>query len=138
MATVLLPNKDRNQAGARLDAGAVLEAVDYFGLQWPVTISFTAQYRTGGKHVARRSRSEERRSRDEHHIRLSTFARADELGRIAWHELAHAAQNERHGSMDAGKADAARQYAIHGYANSPREIEARAAESFNDELRLAR
>src|SRR6185503_9557508 len=119
MANVLLPNSDRNQAGGRLDAGAVLEAVDFLGIKADIEIVYTAQLRTSGKHLIAKG--------GKHVIRLSTYIKGDQLGRTLWHEPAHAAQSERFDNFLRWHIAYSRESNCRGYLGNKFEVEAREA-----------
>ena len=130
MANVLLPNKDRNIAGASINPGAVLEAVEFLELERPVEIKWAAGIRRRGAH---------RNQTEGHVITVSTYLDAEQLNITLLHELIHAAQAERF--------DSRREWAVANHSESRRvgyhrnqyEVEARElADDFSKDFNLAR
>lgn len=85
--TVLIPAKDRNQAGARLIPRAVMDAVEFLEIDRPVVIKWAAGLRRSGCCRYRNGT---------HVITVSTYLDAAKLSRTLWHELIHAVQLERY------------------------------------------
>lgn len=129
MPTTLLPNSDRNQAGAKLQAGAVLKAVKHFGLTKPVVIRWAnGTYRAGSY----------RYRNGEHHITLSTYYTGADVSRYLWHELTHAKQYEAAAAKGKSYSDFHAEQARYPYSVRPIEVQARKyAEHYHAQLPLA-
>lgn len=116
---VELPPTDVNKAGAQFNRGQVLIAVSRIGLQWPVRVRWAGGIHTRGGHNFKEG---------EHRITISTFLNAEQISQTLWHELAHALQCERLGSMEEFRRQY-RSYSGWGYSaayrENPFEVEAR-------------
>jgi hypothetical protein len=128
--TVTLPNKDENQAGARLIPGAVLEAVAFLEIARPVEVKWAAGLRRAGSHRSRNGG---------HVITLSTYRPADQLSETLWHELVHAVQAERYPTDKEFSSVYVRESRTVGYQANRFEVEAREiAADFSPQLPLSR
>lgn len=124
-----------------LDHGAIREACEYFGLDWPVDIKLTG--RQGGRYGAHTIYP----NRHGHFITVKRWLSAEQASRTLWHELTHAAQVERVAAR-AG-ATAPREVATAwraspergkgtSYLRKPSEVEAREHEALHDTLPLTK
>lgn len=130
MTSLLLPTKDRNLTGASLIPGAVLEAVEFLEIDRPVEVKWAAGLRRAGCHRSRNG---------VHVITVSTYLEADALSKTLWHELVHAAQEERYESRAGFNAAYGLQNRLYGYRRNRFEAEAEEwSEDFHAELRLAK
>jgi len=127
---ILLPNSDRNQAGATLKAGAVIKAVEHFKLQQDVTIKWANGTHRHGAYRWRKGVG--------HVITLSTYYSAEDTSRTLWHELTHALQIERAASKGKAYADWSAEQRRYAYSVRPIEVQARKfAEHYHPQLPLA-
>lgn len=77
--------------GFRIDQLALDEAIEFLGLKLPVDIRFNGR--------AGRVRGNYRRDHSGHRIMLKSYLEPAQASRTLWHELAHAMQSERAGSV---------------------------------------
>lgn len=126
---VLLPTKERNQAGARLRPGAVLEAAKLLGLTEDVTVKWANGLSRCGCHRLQKDGS--------HVVTLSTYLPASDLGRTLWHELCHAHQHERGDTQRMRQDRRNARTSYEAYRAAPHEEEARSLETFDEFLPLA-
>jgi hypothetical protein len=131
----------------RLDWTNIQEAISLLGIEWPVDVRIsTRSGHTYGTHTIREGAD----GMPRHKIMLKSWLSVDQMGRTLWHELAHAMQAERavreHAdpklltfttAVDARRIDLERSKGI-GYRHKAHEVDARAHESLNDDLPLAR
>lgn len=114
--------------GFRVDQAALRDACDLLGLKLPVRIRFNSRvgstngnYRFAGTY---------------HNIMLKSYLTPEQASSTLWHELTHAMQAERAGSLSAW---AQVQSESHGkYRRCPREIEARRMSATMHDVALCR
>jgi hypothetical protein len=136
----IVPAHERGQ----LDWSNIGEAKALLGLEWPGDIRLCNRAsQTFGTHTIAPGVTGTPR----HKIMVKAWRTAEQMGRTLWHELAHAAQAERaareRGAVSFTDAAIARnQYRERsrgvGYRDKAHEVDARAHESLNDDLPLAR
>lgn len=117
---------------------ALREAIDAFGIKWPVRVKQTG--RAGGRQGAHTLDFDLT-----HCITIKSWLTPSEAGRTLWHELCHAMQAEREARnagvtsprdvLDVWSNCSARDGA---YRKRPIEVEARSFESWNDDTPLVR
>jgi hypothetical protein len=116
-----------------LDVGALKQACSMLGVNDPVVIGVDDELSIDGYY---------QRVNDEHHITLNPELSIGEASKTIWHELAHAAQCELDFDGDgAAFHDAAWDAALEAELSntvSKLEVEARAAEMYDYDLRLVR
>lgn len=119
-----------SKGGATFKPGAVLEALDYFGIVDPTEVKFTAGiHRKGAHRYAGPGQP--------HLITVSTYLSPEEAGRTLWHELCHAAQREYLGVPEF-VAQYRQESASKGYLGNKFEVEARQHSDLNTEIPLAK
>lgn len=102
--------------GFRIDNAAVRDACELLGIGLPVDVRFSGRVGpTNGSHAFDGER---------HRIMLKSYLTPEQATRTLWHELTHAMQAERAGSVLAWGAFSRAQRS-YSYSNRPIELEAR-------------
>ena len=118
--------------GWALDMDAINQAIDLLGLTWPVKFRLNGRVGpTAANHSMKQS------SGNVHHIMVKTYAKMEDVSENIWHELTHAMQAERAGSVDAW-CDESRRQRRYPYSIRPIEVEARDMERLMADVTLVR
>lgn len=138
IVTILTPAQFKAQQPAvgrayKIDQAALAEAIEFLGLKLKVRIRFNArQGRVNGNY---------KRDYMGHDIMLKSYLTVEQASKTLWHELAHAMQSERAGSVwdwnvVANEKRPGRSRRIE-YRNRPIEVEARTYEQYAEIIQIA-
>ena len=132
-------------AGWRLDEAALTHAQSLLGLRWPVSVVTNAREggTAGNYRITRGTEAPARLSHLwavplYHRVMLKSYLTPEEANESLWHELIHACQAEREGSVYAWQSYNANQNRGWNYNARPMEVEAREGAKKFSHIRLTK